>query len=187
MDLLRLITLYRYGGVNLDLDVIVQRTIEFIPLNFLGAQDNRTLSNDVLGITPLDPGHRFGKLLLLEFQRSYNPNSYIENNRANLITRVLSSFCNLYSIEDLIKKSQSCGFKVYNSSAFYPINLGNWQLFENPKYLNDMMNQTKDSYLVHFWNNSDNTKPIKLKDGSANAKLAQMNCPKTVAAAGEYF
>lgn len=185
-DLLRILSLYRYGGIYLDLDVVVQRTMEFIPLNYLGAHDNITLGNAVIGTTPRGQGHIFGKRLLLDFQRRYFPTEYVGNG-PSLVTRVLSGFCNLKTVDDMIAKSHFCGFKVFNSTAFYPIDSSRYTMYMDPKYLNDVMNYTKDSYLVHFWNKADLTKRIRLKDGSAYSKIAQKNCPKTIAAAGEYF
>lgn len=166
--------------------MVVQRTMEFIPLNFLGAHDSITLGNAVLGLTPFDPGHRFAKLLLIELQTNYFPAAYVGNG-PSLVTRVLRAFCNIETVENLIAKSDSCGFKVFNSSAFYAIDSGNWNLLLDSKFTKIVLNQTKDSYLIHFWNKNDATKRIRIQDGSAYAKLAQKNCPRTVAAAGEYF
>lgn len=183
---MRLLSLYRYGGTYLDLDVVVQRTMEFMPLNYFGTPDNKTLDNAVFGVTPLNPGHRFIEQLLHEFQKRYNPTAHIGSG-LNLVIPVLKSFCNVEGVDDLIGKNNSCGFKVYNSSTFYSIDSNHSSLFLDPKSTSDIMNQTKESYLLHFQNKSDIEEPIRFKDGSGYAKLAQKNCPKTVAAAREYL
>lgn len=186
LDLVRLLSLYHYGGIYLDLDVVVQRTMEFMPLNYFGTPDNKTLDNAVFGVTALDPGHSFIEQLLLEFQKRYQPTSHTGNG-VNLVTSMLKSFCTVDGVDDLIARNNTCGFKVYNSTTFYSIDTDHMNLFLDAKSTNDVMSQTKESYLLHFGNKPDTEMRIRLKDGSGYAKVAQKNCPKTVAAAGEYL
>ncbi|KAH8402940.1 hypothetical protein KR222_000553 [Zaprionus bogoriensis] len=185
-DFVRLLSLYRYGGITLDLDMMVQRTLEFLPLNYVGAHDNITLGNAVLSMTARDIGHKLAASLLNDFQRNYFPLNYVGNG-PSLITRQMRSLCNKATIDQMIDDPQRCrGFKVFNSSAFYPIPLLKWRHYIEPKFVDEILAMTKDAYIIHFWNRAAVIEQIRLND-SAYGKLAQQHCPKTYVAAGSYF
>lgn len=48
-DYLRYLTLYRYGGVYLDLDVVVQQNLDHLSPNFSGIQDSGVVAVGAMG------------------------------------------------------------------------------------------------------------------------------------------
>ena len=63
-DILRILLLYLYGGVYLDLDVISLKEFnEKLPINFVIAKDSRDLNNAILRFSK---GHPFLQLLVSE-------------------------------------------------------------------------------------------------------------------------
>lgn len=67
-DFLRLIVLYKFGGIYLDLDVVVQKNLDELPANFVGKEsfwknDDDSLNGAILGFQD-DIGHKIMKLCL---------------------------------------------------------------------------------------------------------------------------
>lgn len=56
-DLLRLMTLYRFGGIYMDLDVVMQKTFENVGLNFIAAESKLSLGNALMSFTQAGFGH----------------------------------------------------------------------------------------------------------------------------------
>lgn len=85
------------------------------------------------------------------------------------------------------------GFKVYSTNVFYPIypcTRERWQvLFDtNRTIVEEALERTKDSKLVHFWSSATANKKIR-KSGSRNTYsiLAERYCPNVYASSGLYF
>lgn len=47
-DFFRYLTMFKYGGIYLDLDVIVQKNFDLLPPNFAGAESESTVAAGVL-------------------------------------------------------------------------------------------------------------------------------------------
>ena len=49
-DVLRYLTLWKYGGTYLDLDVVVRKPLDSIPSNYAGAENSKTINCAVLNL-----------------------------------------------------------------------------------------------------------------------------------------
>ncbi|XP_062126013.1 lactosylceramide 4-alpha-galactosyltransferase-like [Drosophila sulfurigaster albostrigata] len=186
-DYLRILSLYRFGGIYLDIDVVVLRTMENIPLNYVGAEEPGALCNAVFSLDSTGIGHEIAELCLNDFQENFNGQGYISNG-PSLVMRMTKQVCNSTSIEEIVAEQRNCnGFRVFNTTAFYPIPWPAWRRFVEPQYLNETLEQTKDSYLIHLWNKVSKELKFKKGDDTAYGKYAQEHCPKVNAAADEYF
>lgn len=56
-DLLRLVTLFKFGGTYLDLDFIVQKSLEKLPPNFVAAESTTLLANAIMNFQHIGVGH----------------------------------------------------------------------------------------------------------------------------------
>lgn len=63
-DLFRFISLLRYGGVYLDLDVITRKDLDELPSNFAGIQDVWLLNNAVMAFQQDIVGHEIIQLMI---------------------------------------------------------------------------------------------------------------------------
>lgn len=63
-DYLRLITLYHFGGIHLDFDVIVLRNIGKLPPNFAAATSDEWISNGAMGFESDCVGHKIVEVIL---------------------------------------------------------------------------------------------------------------------------
>ncbi|XP_016969662.2 lactosylceramide 4-alpha-galactosyltransferase [Drosophila rhopaloa] len=186
-DLLRYVTLYKYGGLYLDLDVVVQRSLEKMPPNFTGAESNKNLACGVMKMSSTGLGHKIATLCLLDLQANYDANKW-GSNGPGVITRVAKSLCNTDSIQAMINNPKRCkGFKVYDAKAFYSIPWLQWKDFFQPIRLNVTMKRISNSSVVHFWNKFSRGWKLKTKDICVYTKLAKTHCPKSFAAAGTFF
>ncbi|XP_034473974.1 lactosylceramide 4-alpha-galactosyltransferase-like [Drosophila innubila] len=184
-DLLRLLTLYRFGGIYMDLDVVVLRSLEDVPLNYVGVKFDGLLSNAVISLEPTGIGHEVGKLFLREFQQNFNGSSYVFNGPM-LIKRVLATICGTKSVKEMTNNPRLChGVRVFDPSAFFVLQKL-FYLFD-PKLLEIAMGKTKNSYLIHVWNNASKKCLLKVDSNTAYGKYAEQHCPKTYAAAGQFF
>lgn len=67
-DFLRLLVLYRYGGIYLDTDVVVQKNLDDLPPNFVGKEVDvkkkiNHVNNAVIGLQD-EFGHEISELFL---------------------------------------------------------------------------------------------------------------------------
>ena len=63
-DFIRILSLYKFGGIHLDLDFIVQKSFDDLPPNFFGAQDDNEVQNAVYGLESTNVGHTVVDLIL---------------------------------------------------------------------------------------------------------------------------
>ncbi|KAH8294639.1 hypothetical protein KR018_000710 [Drosophila ironensis] len=186
-DLLRYLTLYRFGGIYLDLDVVVLRSLEKMPPNFTGAETNKSLACGVMKMDNNGVGHRIAASCLQDLQTNYNANDW-GSNGPGVITRIAKKHCNTTSIQSMIHKPSRCkGFKVFDQQAFYAVPWRQWKDFFESKKLNKTMKATAKSYVIHIWNKFSKYQKLKTRENNAYVRYAKINCPRTFAATGEYM
>lgn len=61
-DMLRLISMYKFGGIYLDLDVIVQKDFNLLPENFAAAESAHFVANGAIGFKSNGIGHKIAEL-----------------------------------------------------------------------------------------------------------------------------
>lgn len=72
-DFIRLLSLYKFGGIHLDLDFVVQKSFDKLAPNFVGAQDSFGVQNAVMGFQSKEVGHKIVEIIL----RSVDFTSYV--------------------------------------------------------------------------------------------------------------
>ncbi|XP_026844560.1 lactosylceramide 4-alpha-galactosyltransferase-like [Drosophila persimilis] len=186
-DFLRYLTLFRYGGLYLDMDVVVLRRMEDIPPNYTGAESDTFLAAGIMNLAASGFGHQIAASCLHDFQTNFDGNVWGQNG-PEVITRVAQQICGTKNISVMQTNRKRClGFKVFGRGAFYAVTSDKWLNFFNPHKLEETLARTKDSYAVHVWNSQSEKQPIKIGSTCAYAKYAEKNCPRAYHAAGEYF
>ncbi|KAL9238522.1 hypothetical protein vseg_012928 [Gypsophila vaccaria] len=172
-NLLRMVLLYKYGGVYLDTDFIILKSVSGLK-NSIGIQSVddktriwRTLNNAVL---IFDKEHPLVWEFMEEFATTFDGFKWGYNG-PYLATRVVSKFIN----DPLFQ------FNIISPMAFYPID---WiripRLFEKPYKNGTTWAQTKfdeineESYGIHLWNKQ--TKGLKIEKMSAMGRLISEHC-----------
>ena len=85
-DLLRLIFLYKWGGVYLDTDMILVRSLDSLEMNTVGFEDSKKSAlNNAFMI--FEKHHPYLKSCLIEFTKKYDGNQWAGNG-PSLLTRI---------------------------------------------------------------------------------------------------
>lgn len=185
-DILRYLTLYKHGGIYLDLDVIVVRSLETLPANFAGSESETNVAAGVLGFSSTGVGHRHAKSCVDDLEKNFKGNDW-GNNGPGVITRLLRRVCGVEKARDMLRKDCE-GFKVYPPDHFYPVAWWNWTKYFKEEYLEEVLRRTEKSYAVHVWNKHSADTKVPTKDGRVPyVYFAKRNCPRVFQACGEYF
>lgn len=169
------------------MDVLLLRTLENVPLNYVGAELKKSVGNSVISLEPDGFGHRVGELFLRNFQENYQPDTWAHNGPACLV-RVLSALCNTTVFEKMPNSRERChGFEVFSRNAFYEINWMEWKRFFEEVYADKVIERLKESYMIHLWNHVNANWPLKTDSNAAYIQLAKRNCPRVLSASGKYF
>ncbi|KAH8262901.1 hypothetical protein KR044_001769 [Drosophila immigrans] len=186
-DLLRLLALYRYGGIYMDTDVMVLRSLAAEQPNFMGAETKTSINNGVLGLEANGLGHLVAEHILIGFQKHYSGNIWAHNG-PKLLVRVMTELCGTNKITLMQKDRDRCqGIKVFDINAFYNIQWMERAYLFNPWFANKTLHRLKDSHVIHTWNHMKSNWPLRVDSESAYIQLAAKNCPKVFGATGKYF
>ncbi|XP_067636314.1 lactosylceramide 4-alpha-galactosyltransferase-like [Eurosta solidaginis] len=186
-DFLRYLTLWRWGGTYLDMDVVVLRSLETLPPNYTGAESNTLIAAGVMGFAADGFGHEIAKKCIYDFLKNFNGSNWA-NNGPGVITRVANDICKTSNIELMMMDPDRCmGFRVMPPNAFYAVHWLHWEHFFDPQYCNETLNKLRDSYIAHVWNKLSKQRRFKVGEKAAYGIIAEKHCPKVYAASGEYF
>ncbi|XP_026844026.1 lactosylceramide 4-alpha-galactosyltransferase, partial [Drosophila persimilis] len=165
-DFLRYLTLFRYGGLYLDLDVVVLQKMEDVPPNYTGVESDHILTAGIMNLAATGLGHEIAEFCLLDFQQNFNGSIWAYNG-PGVITRVAQQLCGTDYIALMQDDRKGCmGLKVYGRGAFSPVGSRQWRDLFEPEKLEETMARTKYSYVVHVWNKQSKKVPIKDYCGS---------------------
>ncbi|KAF2901170.1 hypothetical protein ILUMI_05017 [Ignelater luminosus] len=71
-DVLRYLSLWKYGGIYLDLDVIVIKSLEDLSPNYAGSESQANVAAGVLNLAPTGDGHHFAELCVEDLKHNFN-------------------------------------------------------------------------------------------------------------------
>ncbi|KAG8517916.1 Lactosylceramide 4-alpha-galactosyltransferase [Galemys pyrenaicus] len=178
-DASRIALLWKFGGVYLDTDFIVLRSLRNLT-NVLGAQSRYVLNGAFLAF---ERHHEFLALCMRDFVARYN--GWIWGHQGpQLLTRVFKKWC---SVRSLAERRACRGVSALPREAFYPIPWQDWKkYFEDvsPEELTRLLHAT---YAVHVWNKKSQGTRF---DATSRALLAQLHaryCPTTHTAMKMYL
>ncbi|KAK9986068.1 hypothetical protein SO802_031019 [Lithocarpus litseifolius] len=162
-NLMRLVVLYKYGGVYLDTDFIALKPFSGFK-NLIGAQSinmeskNWTLNNAVL---IFDVNHPLLLKFIEEFASTFDGNKW-GHNGPYFVSRVV----------ERIREKPGYNFTVLPPMAFYPVD---WirinRLFQKPANEGDsiwvqakLLRLSRETYGIHLWNKQ--TRNLRIEEGS---------------------
>jgi len=103
-DMLRYLTLWKYGGIYLDLDVVVISSLENLT-NFAGAEDWDDVAAGVMGFDTSELGRRIADACVRDFKKNFRGDVW-GNNGPGVITRTLQKLCGTINVS--IESSRDC-------------------------------------------------------------------------------
>lgn len=178
-DFLRYLTLWRWGGLYLDLDTVTLRSMEHLQPNYVGAESKNYLAAGVMNFAHHGIGKTVAEKCLLYFRDNFNPGGWGDNGPI-VITRVLKQLCRASDVVQMYGDRERCvGFQVFNSSLFYEINLDDWGKFFEAEYRDEALSRLNRSYIAHLWNFVSQKETISVfRQDSAYLQLAKIHCPR---------
>lgn len=172
-NLMRLATLYKYGGVYLDTDFVVLRDFSVLK-NVIGAQSadikgNWTRLNNAVLV--FDRKHPLVYKFIEEFASTFDGNRW-GHNGPYLVSRVV----------DRVARNEGFKFTILPPMAFYPVDWTRIEgYFNRPhdpnqaKWAETKIQQLKkSSYGVHLWNRE--SRKFKIEEGSIIDRLLSDHC-----------
>ncbi|CAG9830875.1 unnamed protein product [Diabrotica balteata] len=184
-DVLRFLSLWKYGGYYFDLDVVHLKPIQDLPLSFAGIEAEVDLGSAALSFSPDGIGHELAEQCLEDLRECFDGNAWATNG-PGVITRVLKKHCNVTQPTDWLDRKCE-GVTIYPASTFFAIPYQSNEYFFDKNSLSLVKNETKDSYIFHAWNKLTVGRKISVKTNVPYLYFARKYCTKVVAACNEYF
>ncbi|XP_053607712.1 alpha-1,4-N-acetylglucosaminyltransferase-like isoform X2 [Plodia interpunctella] len=94
-DALRYLTLYKRGGIYLDLDVMSIKPLEVLGVNWAAMEDNYFVNSAAMAFAKDYVGRHVAKKAVRNFVEAFNVSDF-SNNGPGVITRVLIELCGSY-------------------------------------------------------------------------------------------
>ncbi|CAM8961374.1 unnamed protein product [Rhodiola kirilowii] len=174
-ELVRLATLYKYGGIYLDSDVLVLKPLSSLT-NSIGHENTHAkspLSGAVMAFRKHSP---YIMECLKEFHSTYDETK-LRWNGAELLSRAAKRFL---SAENILNKQEE--LNVLPSSAFYPVSRGSIIRYfkapttEEEKHQQDLLftKIMNESLTFHLWNSD--TSSLLPEQESLVARLIGQSC-----------
>ncbi|XP_011371517.1 alpha-1,4-N-acetylglucosaminyltransferase [Pteropus vampyrus] len=169
-DASRLATIWKYGGIYMDTDIISIRPIP--EENFLAAQASQDSSNGVFGFLP---HHSFLWECMENFVEHYNSDIW-GNQGPILMTRMLRVWCKLKNFQE-VSDFRCSNFSFLHPQRFYPISYPQWRRYYE---VWDTDPSFKDSYGLHLWNYMNQEGRTVVRGSNTLVEnLYRKHCPRT--------
>ncbi|KAL5284220.1 hypothetical protein ACFFRR_006475 [Megaselia abdita] len=185
-DLLRIITLWRWGGTYMDLDIVMKKNIANLTQNFAGAESDSIIANGVMNYESKGFGHYIADSIFKDLVANYKGDVWAHNGPL-CVTRILANkICKTWSTSKMT--ADNChGFRAMPRNAFYAIYYPQHHYFFEEPYLKEGLALTKDSILIHVWNKLSSQRRVKVGSKTLYGVHAEQYCPRVYGSCGDYF
>jgi len=175
-DILRYLTLWKFGGIYLDLDIVVVKSLENLKLNFAAIESDVNVAAGIMGFENNGYGKMLAESCVLDLAYNYKPHEW-GNNGPGVISRLSRKLCNTHFAKDMVDADCN-NFTLYPSKLFYPIRWQDWKLYFNQERVANVMEMCQDAYVIHVWNKHSSGTMILKHDKNAYSEFAKKYCPK---------
>ncbi|CAB3253061.1 unnamed protein product [Arctia plantaginis] len=177
-DVLRFLSLYKWGGIYLDLDVVVVRSFDDLAPNWAARDSDKLVASGALSFSKDALGREIADLALRDLKDNYRGDVW-DRNGPGVITKILQTICSTNYLPEM-SASTCLGFEVYAPELFYPVTWLNAADYFEEKELD-----VEAPYTYHVWNKF--TAAYKVNSNSVYAKLAQKYYPEVYEMFGDNF
>lgn len=186
-DAMKLLVLWKYGGTYIDADIIVRRSFDTVPSNFV-CRHNAEFANGVMGFNHEKDGRELLEILMKEFAEAYDPDSF-SSNGPQLITRVIKKLCGKVNIEEIMKMKSCKSFHFLKVQECYAVENQEWHKFtlNNRAAAVDVLEKVSESLVVHVWGHFSKHNIMETDSVAPLLELARQFCPRVLQASGDYF
>lgn len=184
-DILRLVALWKYGGLYLDTDVVVLRNFETLGENYLCIASPYLLMSGTMQFSSEGFGHEVVAAFLKNAVNEFNANSWASNG-PSLVTRVMKRICKAKNTPQMNTESSN-GIRILSKPAFLPVDYSNHKWYFNPAIGEKVVRKMKKAYTAHIFNHKNSKIQLRASERSAYVLLAEQYCPNVYKNLGEYF
>ncbi|XP_065332859.1 lactosylceramide 4-alpha-galactosyltransferase-like [Cloeon dipterum] len=182
-DILRVVTILKYGGVYLDLDFVIQQSLASLPPNWLSFEMGSEVCNGAFGFKK---GHPMVQMMAKELAETFDGSNW-GHNGPSMVSRVMSRTCGMTRPEILNTGKKCAGVVVFKSDIFFPISYPSWGRYFDEAAGPEVMLLAKDSLGVHLFNFLSHGAKVTLGSNQAYSLLAQKHCPRAYWGCSEIF
>ncbi|XP_065331575.1 lactosylceramide 4-alpha-galactosyltransferase-like [Cloeon dipterum] len=182
-DMLRIVTLLKYGGKYLDLDFVIQQSLDSMPPNFLSFELGSDVCNGVLGF---QKGHPMLQMMVQEQADTYDGTIWGYNG-PTMISRVMGRFCGISQAEIFETGKKCVDVVVFKQDKFFPISYPGWERYFDEAAGPEVMDLAKGYLGVHMYNYLSHGSKVPLGSNQAYSLLAQKHCPRAYWSCSENF
>lgn len=179
-DALRLAEIFNRGGIYLDFDVVVMRSLAALPLSFVSQSPSKygdMVSNGFLGFRAGDP---FLLALMKRASRAYKPSEWASIGPELLRLEALSR-CGGQDINAVVGRRCNDGIAaltVLPHRFFLPVPYNEWTIFFNSNASLEAWSRCDESYVMHVFNKMSSLTPAP--PGCAYRQAAEIYCPESL-------
>uniref|UniRef100_A0A182QVJ1 Alpha 1,4-glycosyltransferase domain-containing protein n=1 Tax=Anopheles farauti TaxID=69004 RepID=A0A182QVJ1_9DIPT len=174
-EVLRLVLLYRYGGIYLDLDVVTLKSLDFYNPNFVGAETERLVGSSVIGLERHGYGETFAKRSLDNFK--YFNNQHNVRNGSFLLTYQVVQSCEKLSLDEVVQGGCGGLLEVYPQHFFHPFNEGDVELMFDSGRLEEAKKRISKAMTVHMLHRTSRKMRIDGNGKTGYEMIAKTYCP----------
>ena len=196
-DILRYLSLWKYSGTYLDLDIVMLKPLNTLKPNFAGAESDNFVAAGIINLEGAT-GHEIADMCVKDLLENFNGNDWVRNffklltaeyfieillqgnNGPGVITRVLQQLCGSKNVSKMIAMKQCKTFKVLPIETCYSIRWPEHIKFFKEEFLNETMSRLNDSLIAHVWNKHSARSLLTNEANVAYIHLAKKYCPKVI-------
>ncbi|CAH0579507.1 unnamed protein product [Chrysodeixis includens] len=178
-DVLRYLTLYKWGGVYLDTDMLVVKSLTPLGHNWAAKEDDGLVNAAAIAISMDFLGRKVASEVINEIKTNYRPDIWIHNG-PGAITRVLHKLCKTHNLAEW--STSTCqGLEIYGPEYFYPIHYSK----KDQYFKAGELQGAENAYTHHLWNKL--THDMEIEKDSPYEKMAKQYCPTIYEMYGDEF
>ncbi|KAL7636297.1 UNVERIFIED_CONTAM: hypothetical protein RMT77_013056 [Armadillidium vulgare] len=181
VDPLRYLLLYKYGGIYLDMDIIVLKNLKMLE-NFAGLESDSWVNCAVMGFRK---GHPFLNDCITEMTQHFDSELWGING-PKLITKIFRRRCHAELPDTTLKNCSD--IKLFKREVFYPISWTKLDKFfeEDQEFTNTLLNDP-DILTLHFWNHHTESRIIPVDGQNLYSVIVRHLCPITALSSNYIF
>lgn len=179
-DILRMLTLWKFGGTYLDTDMICLKNIEVLGRNW-ASEENKTVH--VVQSAMINFGNdKLGRFLankcVVELNNTFDGTKWAINGPA-LLSRIIKRFC---------KTEENCeGFKILPKTTFAPQRWQDSHRYFEKKWTEAVMKSVTVAYTAHIFNHLHSKRRVVKASNVSYALLAKEFCPNMFFSPRKWF
>ncbi|XP_065085832.1 lactosylceramide 4-alpha-galactosyltransferase-like [Ochlerotatus camptorhynchus] len=185
-DILRLLTLYKYGGTYLDTDVVVMKSLNELPLNYLGSEGDGYIANGIINFQAKGYGHAVAESCLIDISANYNGSVWAANGPF-LVTRIMRKFCNVTNVWDMTREKCGGQMTILPPDTFFQITYPHHTWYFEEEHAKEALEKVSGHVLTHLWNKLTHGIQLRTTSKVAYIVLAKSYCPNVIRNCKEYF